>query len=257
MEMSHLHYSLTEKMSIMKAISLPRKRHETRLGAFKVRYLDAASFRIVAFEVFVKADYFFRASHDAPVILDCGANIGLATLFFKRLYPKAHVYAFEADPTTAEVLRLNVEQNQLRDVTVSNMLLTDHEGSEKFYVAAGTPGSLMMSAVASRFSSDSMEISVPAGKLSTHIDGPIDLLKLDVEGSELAVIRDLVASGKIHQIARIISEYHHKIENERSRLAGFLSLLEETGFEYHIDAKIDLTGDGKGFQDILIHAYRL
>jgi FkbM family methyltransferase len=254
--MSHLHYSFREKMSIVKAITLPRKRHDTRLGAFKVRYLDAPSFRIVAFEVFVKAEYFFRASHDAPVILDCGANIGLATLFFKRLYPKAHVHAFEADPSTAEVLRLNVERNQLHNITISNLLLTDHEGSERFYVAAGTPGSLMMSAAASRFSSDSMEISVPAGKLSTCIDGPVDLLKLDVEGSELAVIRDLVASGKIRQVARIISEYHHKIGNERSRLAGFLSMLEEAGFEYHIDAKIDSAAEGKGFQDILIHAYR-
>jgi FkbM family methyltransferase len=210
----------------------------------------------VAFEVFVKAEYFFRTSHDAPVILDCGANIGLATLFFKRLYPKARVHAFEADPTTAEVLRVNVEQNHLHDVTVSNLLLTDHEGSEKFYVASGTPGSLMMSAAASRFSSGSMEIRVPAGKLSTCIDRPIDLLKLDVEGSELAVMRDLVASGTVHQIARIFIEYHHKMGNEPSRLSGFLALLEEAGFEYHIEARIDPMVEGTGFQDILIHAYR-
>jgi hypothetical protein len=92
-----LQYSIGEKVSIITAIGFPRRRHETRLAAFKVRYLDAASFRVVAFEVFVKAEYFFRTSHDAPVIFDCGANIGLATLFFKRLYPKARVHAFEAD----------------------------------------------------------------------------------------------------------------------------------------------------------------
>jgi FkbM family methyltransferase len=222
-----------------------------------VKYLDAASFRVVAFEVFVRGEYLFRASRDAPVIFDCGANIGLATLFFKRLYPKAQLHAFEADPSTAEVLRKNVEQNHLLETVVSNVLLTDHEGSEKFYLPSGTSGSLMMSTVASRFSSETREVSVPAGRLSTYIEGPVDLLKLDVEGSELAVIRDLVASGKIQQIERIFIEYHHKIGNEPSRLSGFLALLEESGYEYHLEGKIDPTAEGTGFQDIVIHAYQM
>ena len=213
------------------------------------------SFRLVAFEVFVKGEYFFAATKDAPVILDCGANIGLATLFFKRLYPKARVHSFEADPTTSDVLRYNVEQNHLPGVTVSNVLLSDHSGTEKFYVAAETPGSLMMSAVASRFATKGREISVRSARLSEYIDEPVDLLKLDVEGSEFAVMNDLVESGKITQIAQMIIEYHHRIGNEPSRLASFLALLESAGFEYQIDAVFNhFSAEGK-FQDISIRAY--
>lgn len=255
-EISHLRYSTSELLSIGMAITRRRKSHNTELLGFKVRYLDAASFRLVAFEVFVKGEYFFEASNDSPVILDCGANIGLATLFFKRLYPRARLHSFEADPATSEILRFNVEQNHLEDVTVSNILLTDHGGSEKFYVASETPGSLMMSSTPSRFATDRREITVNAGRLSEYIDGRIDLLKLDVEGSEFGVMQELVSSGKIAHIAKMIIEYHHRIGNESSRLGSFLGLLEDAGFEYYIDARFNRMSEESSFQDILIGASR-
>ncbi len=255
--MSHLRYSLRELFSIGAALCpLPARRHTAQLVGFKVNYLDAASFRVVAFEVFVKGEYFFETNHDSPVILDCGANIGLATLFLKRLYPQARIHSFEADPTTCGVLRSNVEQNHLEGVTISNILLSNHDGVEKFYVSSGTAGSLMMSATASRFATDGQEITVNAGRLSDYVNGPVDLLKLDVEGSEFCVIRDLVASGKISHITRMVIEYHHRIGNEPSRLASFLQLLENAGFEYYINARLNRTSNASNFQDILIGAYR-
>jgi FkbM family methyltransferase len=254
--MSHLHYSGAELASLVKALGGRRNGHDTELVGYQVRYLDPASFRIVAWEVFVVAEYFFEAPNDSPVILDCGANIGLATLFFKRLYPRARIHSFEADPATASVLKNNVEQNRLGDVTVSNLLLSDHTGVEKFYIAAETAGSLMMSTDASRLAEQGREINVQAGRLSDFVNGPVDLLKLDVEGSEFAVMRDLVSSGRIAQISKMIIEYHHKIGNEPSRLASFLELLEGAGCEYQVEAKFDATRTAGQFQDILIRAYR-
>jgi FkbM family methyltransferase len=255
-EMSRLHYSSAEIASIVSAIALAGKRHYARMLGYRVKYLHPPSFRLAAFEVFVRGEYLFDASHPSPVILDCGANIGLATLFFKRLYPAARIHSFEADPTTSEVLRCNVEQNHLREVTVSNLLLSDHAGDEKFYVVSGAPGSLSMSASQSRVASRRNEITVQAGRLSDYVDGPVDLLKLDVEGSEFAVMRDLVASGKIGQISKMFIEYHHKIENEPSRLSSFLALLEEAGFEYQIQSAMNVMAKGGQFQDVLISAFR-
>jgi FkbM family methyltransferase len=255
-ELSHLHYSGAELASLAKALGTRHNGHETELVGYQVKYLDPASFRIVAREVFVKAEYFFEAKNDSPVILDCGANIGLATLFFKRLYPKARIHSFEADPTTASVLKHNVEQNHLSDVTVSNLLLADHTGVEKFYIAADTAGSLRMSADASRLAKQGREICVPAARLSEYIDGPVDLLKLDVEGSEFAVMRDLVASGKVALVSKMIIEYHHKIGNEASHLGSFLATLEGAGYEYQLEAKFDPATKVGQCQDILIWTYR-
>lgn len=255
--MSHLHYNLGELFSIAASLfPLFGRQHTAQLVGFEVNYLDKASFRVVAFEVFVRGEYFFETNQDSPVILDCGANIGLATLFFKRLYPNARIHSFEADPTTCGVLRSNIEQNHLQGVTVTNVLLSDHNGAEKFYVSSGAAGSLMMSATASRFAADGQEITVNAGRLSDYIDGSVDLLKLDVEGSEFCVMRDLVASGKVSHIERMVIEYHHRIGNEPSRLASFLQLLENAGFEYYLNARFSRKSDTSYFQDILIGAYR-
>lgn len=255
-ETTHLHYSAADLASILSAIGLPKRKGRTKLAGFDVRFLDAASFRIVAFDIFLNAEYFFQPQNDSPVILDCGANIGLATLFFKRLCPKAVVHAFEADPSTADILSWNVKQNALQDVTVHNVLLSDHGGADKFYVAQGTPGSLMMSALSSRLGSSAREISVNSAKLSEFIHGPIDLLKLDVEGSEFAVMNDLIASGKIAQIKQMMIEYHHLIDNQPSCFGGFLRQLEDAGFEYQISGSFDRKSADGQFQDIFVKAYR-
>lgn len=60
------------------------------------------------------------------------------------------------------------------------------------------PGSLLMSTIASR--TIGREIRVEAKRLSSFINGRVDLLKLDVEGAEVKVICDLLESGKFDAV---------------------------------------------------------
>jgi hypothetical protein len=93
-----------------------------------------------------------------------------------------------------------------------------------------------MSADRSRLAGESIQVS--SRKLSEFVRGPIDFLKLDVEGAEHRVLCDLVASGKIDFIQQMVVEYHHRIGKQRSRLAHFLQQLEDAGFEYQIHASL-------------------
>lgn len=254
-EMSHLKYSATDLAGLLRVLLL-RSGKETRLLDYRVAFLDLGSFKIVVWDVFIKGEYYFVTDNDAPVILDCGANIGLATLFFKRWYPRARIKSFEADPTTAETLRSNVRNNGLEDVVVHNLLLSDQVGEGTFYVSADVAGSLQMSTTRERFSTAAREIKVQSGRLSDFIDGPIDFLKLDIEGAEFAVMHDLVESGKIAQISRMVIEYHHKMGAQPSHMASFLSILEAAGFEYQIHARCEPITSEDLFQDIMIGAYR-
>jgi FkbM family methyltransferase len=254
-EMSHLGYSAADVVSLAR-LRLLRRGTEAKLLNYQVGFLDLGSFKIVASEVFIKGEYYFVSDHDAPVILDCGANIGLATLFFKRWFPRARIKSFEADPVTADMLRSNVRNNGLEDVAVYNLLLSDRVGEGTFYVSADVPGSLQMSTARERLSTAAREIKVPSGRLSDYIDGPVDLIKLDIEGGEFAVMHDLVESGKIVQVSQIIIEYHHKMGAQPSRLASFLSILETAGFEYQVHAKCVPITSQDLFQDIMIGAYR-
>ena len=227
----------------------------TNVCGFRVNYLDRGSFQIAMQEVFFDGIYRFGAKTDSPAILDCGANIGLATLFFKWIYPRARVIAFEADPEIAAVLEKNISQNALQQVSVHNLALSNQEGNLKFYVPENVAGSLAGSAVAGRVDG-TRQIEIKAGKLSSFIEGPIDLVKLDVEGSEGDVITELRQSGKIALIQKMVIEYHHKVAGEPSQLSHFLAQLEESGFEYQIEAKCHPITCEESFQDILIGAYQ-
>ena len=245
-------YTTRERINLV----FSRLSHSRKVLNFQITYLDKNAYSYLLEEIFLKGEYRFEANTDSPVILDCGANIGLATLFFKHLYPTARITCFEADPTTASILRENVEQNLLQDVSVHNLMLSNTEGDHPFYVELGTTGSLLMSSKPDRLLNH-REITVKAGKLSQYVNGPVDLLKLDVEGAELEVLTDLISSNKISLIHTMVIEYHHKIRDQASCLATFLGLLEKQGFEYQIGTAgcNPITRQGV-FQDIAIGAYR-
>jgi len=252
-QMTKLRYRAADIASLASAMN--SKGHEADMLGFRVSYLDDEAFHYALREIFFHCDYLFEAGKDAPVIFDCGANIGLATLYFKRLYPKAYISCFEADPTTAAILQKNVEQNHLNNVSTYNVMLSNENGERSLYLEADAAGSLRMSGSAGRLPNH-REIRVKAGRLSDYVDGPIDLLKMDIEGAEFEVMADLKNSRKISLVQRMVIEYHHKIEGQVSRMSKFLALLEDEGFEYQLSGSCLPVTRQNTFQDILIGAYR-
>lgn len=90
--------------------------------------------------------------------------------------------------------------------------------------------------------------------LSGFITGFVDLLKIDIEGSEIAVFGELEASGKMPLIRRMFIEYHHHLPGEGQRLSSFLDRLERCGFDYELAASLPKRSGN--FQDVVIRAKR-
>lgn len=74
-------------------------------------------------------------------------------------------------------------------------------------------------------------------KLSGFIDRQVDLLKIDVEGSKVEILRDIIHSGKIGFVRQIIVEYHPELASaaldllvQDLRDAGFSSALSAMTF---------------------------
>ena len=237
------------KTAILRDLILPGS---TRMG-FGITYFDRPTLKHLYREIFARQEYYFRAECEAPLILDCGANIGMASLYFKWLYPKARIQAFEPDPATFDLLKQNIARNRL-DVQPHNCALWDQDGEVDFFVDPQNPGTLVMSTDISRLKGNS--IQVPARRLSNFIDETVDFVKLDVEGAEHRVLCDLVQTGRIAAIRQMVIEYHHRIGAQKSHLAGFLSMLERSGFEYQIHAAVYPINSRAVFQDMLIGAYR-
>jgi FkbM family methyltransferase len=120
-------------------------------------------------------------------IADVGANQGIYTLFLARLASVGHVYAFEPDPTLFASLEANVRRNHIENVTLFNA------------AAAGEPDRLTLqpgrlhrgdNRIVSNESAGAGTIEVEAIALDQVIPASrLDLLKIDVQGFELNVLR--------------------------------------------------------------------
>jgi FkbM family methyltransferase len=221
---------------------------------FTVKFLSEQSFRYSFEEVFIRGSYMFSSNTSTPVIVDCGSNIGLSILFFKSIYPQARIIGFEPDPSTFSVLSENVTANQLSDVELHNIALTERDSEIQFYISPEQAGSLLMSLRRERL--PGVAITVPGRRLSPFVLERVDLLKMDIEGSESIVLYELENSGALCRIDRIHLEYHHHINNMCDAMSEVLALLERNGFGYQIQSAPTAWPAAATFQDVAIFAYR-
>lgn len=196
-------------------------------------YLNETSFRILYNEIFKVNEYKFSARTASPLILDCGANIGMSILYFKKLYPRARVIAFEPNPETFTLLERNIRQNNLRDVQLVNAAIGDSAGEMEFYVNDGAVHwSLGDTGIPNAYAGPAgwKTITVPKVRLSSYINEPIDYLKLDIEGMEEIVLREI--EERLREIAEIRMEFHSQVANPENNLERVLPLLTRHQFKF-------------------------
>jgi FkbM family methyltransferase len=155
-------------------------------------------------EVFHRPDYEFPTEverslgsrHDALTVLDLGANIGLFDLWMLSARPNARIESYEPDPANAAVLRHVVERNRLADrVSVVEAAAGASDGEVSF-----EPGQVALSRIADDGSAKVAMVDVlPRLALA-------DLLKMDIEGGEWAILFD-ERFGRSGPRA-IVLEYH-------------------------------------------------
>ena len=205
-------------------------------------------------EIFLDGIYAVDVAPESRVIIDCGANIGLASMFLARGFPEAAITAFEPDPVAFKVLERNVATNFPGRVVCHDVALGERDGPADFWYPPNHPGS-MIGGLNAR-DGVTKKRSVEMRRLSSYIGERVDLLKIDVEGGEDGILADLIASGRITDVDAIILEYHHHLAPEMS-LARRLAELEALGFDFQITSPRDrrvVTRDT--FQDLLVYAYR-
>jgi FkbM family methyltransferase len=234
--------------------------HQARICGAVMQVLDYAAFVSVFIEIFVRREYHFTPESPSPLILDCGSNIGMSLLYFKTMWPDCRIVAFEPDDRAFRALQENAAANSWNHVEMHNAALASEDGEIDFFSDPARPGSLVMSAFQQRVSGASNKPTscrkVQALRLSSFVTEPIDLLKMDVEGTELAVLEELALTGKLPQIREIVLEYHHHLDERENRMARLLGILEENGFGYQVYAPFARPFERRSFQDMLVYAYR-
>jgi len=140
------------------------------------------------------------ASGGATTLVDVGANIGYMSLLMAAFAgPGAKVWAFEPHPGIHERLRENVQLNRYGGrIVPSPIAISDSPGGRPLYLPAGFQSN---HGLGSLERAGETHIDVVTDTLDNLFAGTgIDVLKIDVEGHELSVLRGaerLLSSGRI------------------------------------------------------------
>ena len=188
---------------------------------------DGPTFAAQYSEIFERRIYEFDSPDGLPLIIDGGANVGTAVRFWKELYPKARIICLEPDPTIFNMLTRNTEH--LDQIDLRRLALSAPELGSNFILEGTDAGRL--SGVGGQAQPNTAE--VPTTRLSVLLkeNENIDLLKLDIEGAETAVL--LEAQHELSRVRRVFVEYH-SFADEPQRLPELLTLLRDAGFRVHM-----------------------
>lgn len=198
---------------------------DVELNGIPLRYVDLHSFYWQCNQLFRHGLYGIALDRPSPVVIDGGAHIGLASLYFALTLQNPVIEAFEADPAIAAVLRGNVAALGIPGITVHERALwTDAEGV--CFSAHGDDSGHVDAAGQRVESVDLAEV------LEAHAATGVDLLKLDVEGAEFSLIPHCRA--QLARVRHMIIEVHEMHGGPR-RSGQLLALLEECGFAYVIN----------------------
>ena len=213
--------------------------HHTQVKPFRCRLLGGLEISIrpkpshdyhTAHEIFCERIY--ENDLDAGSvrhIVDLGGNVGYSCLFWCEEYPNASILTFEPHPTHCRLLEWHLDKNGY---------------AERVKVVAAAAG--VRAGVANLTDEDDGSAIVQdklAGSITVQVvdifqavpDAPIDVLKMDIEGSEYAILADPRFETLAARTKRLLVEWHARGEQGeafcRDRLAR-LGFAVRTGRAY-------------------------
>jgi FkbM family methyltransferase len=168
------------------------------------------------------------------VFVDVGANVGFfGLLAARKVGPAGHVLAIEAVAEVAEAARTNARLNDFAHMQVLVAAASDHEGTTELMLAQhpggatispdDVPPDLVGRRVVPTVTLDDL---VTSGQLP-----PPAMVKIDVEGAEMAVLRGMSGILREHRPA-ILCELDSAVPSVLAeKVAAFRELMSQQGYE--------------------------
>lgn len=187
---------------------------------------DSASFLFMHNEIFIQKIYQFKTPKTSPYIIDGGANIGLATIYLKLLFPSSKIVAFEPDSEIFGILKNNLQAYNFDDIELVQKGLWDTNGRLSF-MSEGADGGLIAEVNKTVLATESIEVI----SLRPYLNKTVDFLKLDIEGAETIVLKDI--EEDLDRVQRIFIEYHSFV-NQPQSLNEIISILTKANFRLYM-----------------------
>lgn len=157
---------------------------------------------IVLKQVFYERQYANLVDASTKFIVDCGANIGLSSLYFARHAPNATIVGLEPEPSNYAAFAKNVEHiSRVQPIHAAvwhrrcNLSIANPSADKWAHSVSESQSTISVAAM------------TPAELVKMSPTGQIDLLKIDIEGAE----RELFSNGDLEWLSavkRIVIELH-------------------------------------------------
>ena len=177
--------------------------------------------------------YFRSILRDDMIVFDIGSYIGVYTFTAYSNLASCEIHTFEPNPHSANRLKSTIQQNNLPRIHLNNSAVGDYSGRIKFNLHSVPVQSSLLNA-----NQNTTSIEVPITTLDSYCQNQkvkhIDVIKIDVEGAELQVLR---GGENVFQKCRpiMIIELHKKESIEFGyTVHDTIRYLLDRGYHLHV-----------------------
>lgn len=179
--------------------------------------------------------FIYKEIKRGDIVLDCGANAGEITSKFAQM--GATVHAFEPVPQIFKALAgkceglANVVLHEAAVGVADSRIIIFHP-----LIKEGEPLPLGASIIRAKSGGGANECECEVRLVDLHaflMDlPPVKVLKMDIEGAEVDLLRDLAERGSLRRIGVVLVETHEgKLPGYEAKLRDLKSLLKELGYK--------------------------
>lgn len=179
-------------------------------------------------QVFLNNEYDFSLPVEPEVIIDCGANVGLTSVYFAWKYKKANIFCIEPDESNFILLKKNTfNYNNIKclnygiwNKSTFLKVINPDEGNSSFRLEETSD------------KKHGIE-SITIHDLLKVLDvGIVDVLKIDIEGSEMEIFSNGYEAW-LPKVRVLVIELHDRFKPGASK-AFFKAI---SMFNFHVEIK--------------------
>jgi FkbM family methyltransferase len=165
-------------------------------------------------QIFVEEEYGAFLGIKPKLIIDAGANIGLASIYFSMKYPESKIIAIEPDRDNFNLMKKNIEPYP-NIIPVLGALWDKNEMINLVDPGLGNWGFMVDRATSKQSNSSRIKGMTIDKIISDYNIEEIDILKIDIEGSEKEVFSDTTLW--IDKVNVLIVELHERMKSGCNR----------------------------------------
>jgi len=188
----------------------------------------------------------------AKVLIDCGASYGIISARFATLFPNAKIISIEPNPVAVKYASSLFKENQL-NIELLNIAVSDRNGRFPLFVNPDhlESASFMPNARNRHGKRYLVKCKDFVELLRERNITSVDFLKMDIEGSEFNVLKNLNSARMLEMFKNMFIEIH--VDYNRlsdTKFSDILHILELNGFYF----KIQSTGSDSRYSRHLLWA---